>query len=340
MIKMSEIAELANVSVATVSLALNNKKGVGEKTRKNIISIAKEHGYIIPQKSTKNFSKQLNILFIVAFNNKFLNENFRTQPFFSSLTDIIINYSFDDKINFSISSVSSDTLIDEIHKVSDNNYDGIIVLATNLSNISVDGCINNSKKPVVFLDCTHNLAEGNIVGINNEQGVYLAIKHLVDNGHKKIGYVMSDTRINNFEGRFNSFNKYIKKFNLEFNDENVIRLSPNEIDLQDETVSQIKKLKNTPTAFFCENDTLAISFIKSLTKHGFDVPNDISVIGFDNIREATVVTPELTTISIDQNLFVRTAIEQLLFSINNPGVNRHTYINGSLVVRDSVKNIN
>src|SRR5699024_8812912 len=130
MIKMSEIAELANVSVATVSLALNNKKGVGEKTRKNIISIAKEHGYIIPQKSTKHFSKQLNILFIVPFNNKFLNENFRTQPFFSSLTDIIINYSFDDTINFSISSVSSDTLIDEIHKVSDNNYDGIIVLAT------------------------------------------------------------------------------------------------------------------------------------------------------------------------------------------------------------------
>lgn len=340
MIKMSEIAELANVSVAAVSLALNNKKGVGEKTRNNIIAIAEEHGYVPPQKSNKKIKKHLNILFIVAFNNKILNKDFRTQPFFSSLTDIIINYSQDDTINFSISSVSSDALTKEIHNITDtDHYDGAIVLSTNLSDSSVDGCINKSKMPIVFLDCIHNIAEGNIVGINNEQGVYLAIKHLVDNGHKNIGYVMSDTRIRNFEDRFNSFNKYIDEFNLEFNKKNIIKLSPSEIDLQDEVANQIEKFTELPTAFFCENDTLAISFIKSLIKHGYDVPNDISVIGFDNIREATVVTPELTTVSVDQNLFVQTAIEQLLFAVDNPDVYRHTYINCSISVRNSVKSL-
>lgn len=340
MIKMSEIAELANVSVAAVSLALNNKKGVGEKTRNNIIAIAEEHGYVPPQKSSKKLKKHLNILFIVAFNNKILNKDFRTQPFFSSLTDIIINYSQDDTISFSISSVSSDALTKEIHNITDTDYyDGAIVLSTNLSDSSVDGCINQSKMPIVFLDCIHNIAEGNIVGINNKQGVYLAIKHLVDNGHKKIGYVMSDTRIRNFEDRFNSFNKYIDEFNLEFNKKNIIKLSPSEIDLQDEVANQVEKFTDLPTAFFCENDTLAISFIKSLIKHGYDVPNDISVIGFDNIREATVVTPELTTVSVDQNLFVQTAIEQLLFAVDNPNVNRHTYINCSISVRNSVKSL-
>ncbi len=337
MIKMAEIAEIANVSVATVSLALNGKKGVGEKTRKHIIAIAEERGYKMAKKKNSDKEHLLNIVFIVAFNNKVLNENFRTQPFFSSLIDIIINYSQNDSINFSIASVNSDSLIDEIDTIStNNNYDGVIVLSTNLTNNSVDICIKETKIPIVFLDCVHSTAEGNIVGINNTQGVHLAVKHIVEKGHKNIGYVMSDVRIRNFEERFEAFKESTSSFNLNFNEENIITLSPNQIDAQENIKTQLNKLDSIPTVFFCENDTLAISFIKSLTKLGYDVPKDISIIGFDNIRESTVITPELSTVSVDQNHFVATAIEQLMFSIENSSKVRHTYINCSLIARDSV----
>jgi len=340
MIKMSEIAELANVSVATVSLALNNKKGVGEETRKSILKIAKEQGYIPPKKNT-NERQQLNIQFIVAFNDKVLNKDYRTQPFFSSLIDIIINYTHHESINFSVSSINSNDLVDEINNFTNNDYyDGTIILSTNLSNKSVEGCIENSYKPVVFLDCIHKTAEANIVGINNWHGVHLAINHLIENGHENIGYVQSDIRIKNFEERQNAFEEYIEKYELHFDKQNIITLSPNKINAQDDNAKQIKNITNVPTAFFCENDTLAISFIKSLKKMGYDIPNDISVIGFDNIRESTVISPELTTISVDQEHFVTTAIEQLLFSIENPNKIRHTYINCALSNRESVKNLN
>src|SRR5699024_10346860 len=261
--------------------------------------------------------------------------------FFSSLIDIIINYSQHETINFSISSVKSNDLIDEMEKITNNDfYDGTIVLSTNLSNASVDYCTESSQKPIVFLDCIHKTAEANIVGINNWQGVYLAIKHLIENGHQHIGYVQSDTRIKNFEDRKEAFQSYTEDFNLVFNEENTIILSPNQIDVQEETIKQINNLPELPTAFFCENDALAISFIKSLQKMGHDVPEDVSVIGFDNVRESTVLSPELTTISIDQEHFVQTAVEQLLFSLENPNNVRHTYINCSLVERESVKNLN
>lgn len=340
MIKMSEIAELANVSVATVSLALNNKKGVGEKTRKTILNIAKEHGYMIPKKSTDEH-QQLNLQFIVAFNDKVLNKDYRTQPFFSSLIDIIINYSQHETINFSISSVKSNDLIEQMKKITNNDfYDGTIVLSTNLSNTSIDSCIESSQKPVVFLDCIHKTANANIVGINNWQGVYLAIEHLAENGHQRIGYVQSDTRIKNFEERKEAFQSYTKEFGINFNEENTITLSPNQIDVQEETIKQLNDLTKLPTAFFCENDALAISFIKSLQKMGYNVPDDVSVIGFDNVRESMVLSPELTTISIDQEHFVMTAVEQLLFSLENSSLIRHTSINCSLSKRESVKKLN
>jgi len=340
MIKMSEIAELANVSTATVSLALNNKKGVGEKTRKNILKIAKEQGYV-PLKKSTNKKKQLNIQFIVAFNDKVLNKNYRTQPFFSSLIDIIINYSHHESINFSVSSINSNQLADEIDNITNNDYyDGSIILSTNLSNKSVDDCIDKSAKPIVFLDCIHKTAEANIVGINNWHGVHLAINHLIENGHDNIGYVHSDIRIKNFEERQNAFKEYIKQYGINFDKKNIVTLSPNKINAQDENIKQINNITNLPTAFFCENDTLAISFIKSLKKMDYDVPIDISVIGFDNIRESTVISPELTTISVDQEHFVTTAIEQLLFSLENSNKIQHTYINCSLSNRESVKKLN
>lgn len=85
------------------------------------------------------------------------------------------------------------------------------------------------------------------------------------------------------------------------------------------------------------NDVIAISFIKTLTQMGYRVPEDISVIGFDNIREGSVITPELTTIEVNQGLIVETAVNQLISIIENKSSTQHIYINCKLVDRNSVK---
>lgn len=340
MIKMSEIAKKADVSVATVSLALNNKKGVSDDTRKKIIKIADDLGYVISEKQNED-EKRLNIQLIVAFSDKILNENYRTQPFFSSLIDILLNYSNSDCISFSFSSINSKDLVSEINNITNNSYyDGIIILSTNLTDNAVQKCIERSRKPIVFLDSIHKTAEANTVGINNWHGVHLAVKHLIESGHKNFGYVESDIRIKNFEERKLAFKEYVNNHNGNFDESNTIKISPNMMESQDNCINKSNLKLNGPTAFFCENDAIAISFIKSINNLGYSVPDDISVIGFDNIRESTVVSPELTTVSVDQNELVKVAIEKLIHSIENPNNFNHTYINCSLLERESVKKIN
>lgn len=348
MISIADIAELAGVSVTTVSLALNNKKGVGKKTKERILQIAEEQNYkpLRMSKVKKEAMKEdmqkdkLNLKFIVAINNEVVNTNFRTQPFFNSLVNTLVHDSNNDQYNIVISAVDSNDLTKELATYNQSDdIDGLIILATDLSNKVLTSLIEQTDKPLLFLDATNQLLDANFIGINNEQGIYLALSHLVENGHSNIGYVMSENRINNFNERLLAFEKYSINLGLNFNLKDSILASPNTIEAQDEVEKQLTDLDTIPEAFLCENDVIAISFIKTLNQMGYSVPDDISVIGFDNIREGTVITPELTTIEVNQGLIVDTAVNQLISIIENKSSTQHIYINCKLVERNSVKRI-
>lgn len=348
MISIADIAELAGVSVTTVSLALNNKKGVGKKTKERILQIAEEQNYkpLRMSKVKKEAMKEdmqndkLNLKFIVAINNEVVNTNFRTQPFFNSLVNTLVHDSNNDQYNIVISAVDSNDLTKELATYNQSDYiEGLIILATDLSNKVLTSLIEQTDKPLLFLDATNQLLDANFIGINNEQGIYLALSHLVENGHSNIGYVMSENRINNFNERLIAFEKYSINLGLNFNLKDSILASPITIEAQDEVEKQLTDLDTIPEAFLCENDVIAISFIKTLNQMGYSVPDDISVIGFDNIREGSVITPELTTIEVNQGLIVDTAVNQLISIIENKSSTQHIYINCKLVERNSVKRI-
>lgn len=348
MISIADIAELAGVSVTTVSLALNNKKGVGKKTKERILKIAEEQNYkpLRMSKVKKEAMKEdmqkdkLNLKFIVAINNEVVNTNFRTQPFFNSLVNTLVHDSNNDQYNIVISAVDSNDLTKELATYNQSDdIDGLIILATDLSNKVLTSLIEQTDKPLLFLDATNQLLDANFIGINNEQGIYLALSHLVENGHSNIGYVMSENRINNFNERLLAFEKYSINLGLNFNLKDSILASPITIEAQDEVEKQLTDLDTIPEAFLCENDVIAISFIKTLNQMGYSVPDDISVIGFDNIREGSVITPELTTIEVNQGLIVDTAVNQLISIIENKSSTQHIYINCKLVERNSVKRI-
>lgn len=348
MIGITDIAELAGVSVTTVSLALNNKKGVGKKTRERILQIAEEQNYkpLRMSKAKKEAMKEetekdkLNLKFIVAINNEVVNTNFRTQPFFSSLVNTLVQDSNNERFNIVIAAVDSNDLSKELESYNQSeDVDGLIILATDLSNKVLKGLVEQTNKPLLFLDATNQLLDANFIGINNEQGIYLALSHLVEHGHQTIGYVMSENRINNFNERLLAFEKHSINLGLNFNLKDSILSSPNIIEAQDEVKKQLAELRNMPDAFLCENDVIAISFIKTLNQMGYSVPQDVSIIGFDNIREGSVITPELTTIEVNQGLIVETAVNQLISIIESKSSTQHIYINCKLVKRNSVRNI-
>src|SRR5690606_11945173 len=128
--------------------------------------------------------------------------------------------------------------------------------------------------------------EIDFIVMNNKMGIHQAVHHLVQLEHKRIGYIKSTERISNLEERYESFKIAIKNYNLV---ENFVEysLSSNKVGVNRNFQNWLASLKksNKPSALICENDYLAISVIKSLIDMGINVPEEISVVGFDNIPE-------------------------------------------------------
>lgn len=339
MIKIEDIAKVAGVSVSTVSLALNDKKGVSETTRQRIKSLAHDMNYI-PLKSSAIQIQKKNIRFIAAINNEVLEEDYRSQPFFKSLIDHLIAESSNERFNITISTIDKDVLQKElIQMVTNEQTDGFIILSTDLTDTYIQQLKTQLRVPIVFLDANFDLVDATLIGINNAQGVHLATQYILTNGHQKIGYIMSENRINNFNQRKERFFSILKDKDITIDPSFIYTLSPKKIEAQADKVLSLTTQNSLPTVFFCENDLIAISFIKSAQELGFHVPNDFSVIGFDNITEAAIITPELTTISVNKKDLILTALDQLLRMMDNPTYTCHSLICCRLIERNSFKTI-
>ncbi len=295
---VKEIAKLAKVSEAAVSIALNHKKGVSEVTRKRILAIANEHNYKTkPKKIKGEEGKQKNVRFLACVGEGIVNSGFSYIPFFGDIIERLTVKCKAFGYNLLLSSVNLNNLAEELAQTEGTLHsDGIILLATNLTQKEVMG-VYKIQKNLVVID--NNFKDLNIdcITMNNELGGYQAASHLYRLGHRKMGYVQSKNATNNLFWRKRGFTAFLEENNLSLNKDYYVE------GTLEESMVDYKQLfleygGDFPTAFACENDYVAISFIKALQKNGIRVPEDISVVGFDNINNATVISPELTTIHV------------------------------------------
>ncbi|MER1999633.1 MAG: substrate-binding domain-containing protein, partial [Lysinibacillus sp.] len=198
--------------------------------------------------------------------------------------------------------------------------------------------IKDHFKQVVVLDTLIDELPVDFVVMNNKMGVYQAIEHLRMLGHSKIGYIQSKERINNLDVRYDSFIQALHNYRCE-EDFLTFSLSSNYIR-SDESFQQwftTLPVNKRPSAFFCENDYLAISVIKSLNAIDINLTKTVSVVGFDNISEAVVITPELTTIHVDKEQMAITAIRRLKAIIEQDEVSVKVMIDTKLMSRQSTR---
>lgn len=319
--KIDDIAKLANVSRSAVSLALNGKNGVSEKTREKVLRIAQEHGYI-PRpivKADQYVQTTTKILrFVACTNEGIVSEQYESLPFFTELINNIDKQIGHSGYSLMVSSVNIENLKEEISRLEqEQKSSGILLLGTNLTADQIK-IVANVQQNLVVLDTCFETLDVNFVVMNNIYGAYKAGRYLVELGHKNIGYVESNTRMYNFDMRKQGFLQAISESGLKIPQNNYFSLSPTVISSQDEFKTKVQKfLNNMPSALFCECDYMAISVIKSLNELGINVPKDISVIGFDNIFESQVITPELTTIHVKTDKIALFAVEKLIRQIDN-----------------------
>lgn len=341
--KIDDIAKLANVSKGAVSLALNGKKGVSEKTREKILKIASEHGYITRSTvSTSSPSEEPKLLRLVACTNgEIVTEHYESLPFFMELIGDINKQISSNGYSLIVSTVNSEDLENEITQLEKNQQSaGILLLGTNLNAQQIK-LIANIKPNLVVLDTCFETLAIDFVLINNTYGAYEAGKYLAELGHKNIGYVESEVRIYNFDMRKKGFLQAMDEYQLAVKPSHFFSISPMTLTSQEAFKHLISnRINDLPTALFCEADYMAISVIKSLTELGIKVPEEVSVIGFDDIFESQAIIPELTTIHVKKDVLASMAVKKLIQDIDAEKSDKiKLFVDTEVVVRNSCRAI-
>lgn len=333
-----ELAQLANTSAATVSLALNGRPGVNAETRARILALAEEYGYSARRKSNHALSGKIIRLIAVTKPSTSNIHNFRTS-FFAEIINCIQARCSELGYMMVYSIVSHHDFLTAIRESeAAQPCVGAIILATYLEDSEL-AALRNLPFPFVLLDRTSGFYNYNSVFINNYAGAYSAVSELAQNGHTHLGYVCSLSGVSNMAERKRGFFDAIAHYGLEFHQEDMLACNSYIADGVDLLGRQLRSLTSLPSAFFCENDYNALTLISALNSIGVSVPADVSVIGFDNVPECIMTTPRLTTIQVDRQLLAEAAINRLhdVLNTQNKSGTQSIQVNTTLIRRASVR---
>lgn len=349
-IKNVEIAKALGISTAAVSMVMNNKPGVSNETRKRVQEYIAQRQNLSgepaapssperiansPKPEKKSAGRSILLCIHKSHGNIIIDK-----PFFSKMIEAIqieaIHYGYSLVIVHN-DSISGDAEYRE-HLVSTNPC-GIILLATEMLEKDLV-FYQNLNLPLVLLDGYFDFCPADSVTIDNENAVLRAYKYAHDMGHRNIGYIKSSVWISNFEHRFDGFQKGIRLFEETGTSPLVLALRPSiEEAYQDMTayLNQSGTSSKLPTCFICDLDYIAIGAMRAMREHNIRIPEDVSLIGFDDIEAAQICTPALTTIRLRQNIIGMEAVrllQQTITGKKNCFVDMK--ITSDFVIRDSV----
>ena len=195
------------------------------------------------------------------------------------------------------------------------------------------------KLPIAVVDYHSDIYDCDYIISANKNGIYKAITYLIENNHTKIGFIGNVDWMYSFQARYEAFLYYMNKFKLTV-DNNYVWLDSRYHDhtYLHEKIKHFMPSDDAATAWICINDVVAVNFSSALKKEGYSVPEDASIIGFDNSTYPGA--QYLTTLDVQVKSLGKRAIEQLILRIETPEKPHETIsINTTLIIRDSVKRL-
>ncbi len=330
-VTIKDIAKLANVSHTTVSRALNNSPFINEETKNRIVEIANQLNYV-PNYNAKSLvlNKSYNIaLFFSSISNG-------TSPsFFYEIVEGA-NSVIKESYNLVVRGIDDYNNFAEINK---RRFDGIILVSQSESdNLFIYDVI---RKEIPLVVINRDIPEDYIVNIlsNDEKGAYDAIEYLIKNGHSDIAIVEGKKNFKSTIYRKEGYIRALLDNNIQLKNEYMVQ-GQYDIESGYSCMKNLLALDKVPTAVFCSNDDMAVGAMKAVIEKGLKVPEDISIIGFDDSVVCDYVTPSLTTVKKHSRELSVKGTDKLLTIIENKDASeKKIYIETELIVRESVKNI-
>lgn len=318
MVTIKDIARLANVSHTTVSRALNDSPLIKPGTKKKILEIAAQLNYT-PNFNAKSLVMQKSHtigLFFTSISNG-------TSPSF--FVDAVkgVNSIINQNYNLFVRGIDDYQDFSSIHA---KRFDGIILMSQSENDDAFICHVLNNKIPIVVLNREVNdQAVINILS-NDREGSYQAVKLLIEKGHKDIAIIEGIKGFQSTHERREGYMKALIDFHLPIQKQYMV--SGNyDMESGRNAMEKLLSLENPPTAVFCSNDDMAIGALNTAFSKGLQVPEDMSVVGFDNIAFAQYTNPALTTIKKPIEKISRLGAELLL-----EGIEAQEYLGKKILV--------
>lgn len=327
---MKDIAERLNISITTVSRALNNKSDVGENTRKAVLELAKSFDYAPNTMASSLRKSKSNVIGVILPRLE--------HYFFSTVLKGIVSYAQKDNFVVSVGESSHNHKKESelIGQFIGMNVSGIIIApCRNELNISYVNALKQNDIPLILMDRIPKNFKGNYIKLNDFHGAQVAVEHLIQQGYKKIAHIRGHGYSSIAEERYLGYLQALKLHNIKHNP-SLVRTC--EFVSSEEGYYFTKELvlsPNKPDAIFTVTDEVALGVYDALREMHLKIPEDVGVVGFSNSIVSNYLTPRLTTIDQPGVRMGEMAYEFLRASFDDNSDTFQKIFEAKLLIRES-----
>ena len=329
MATMKDVAQRAGVSPSTVSHVINETRFVSQQLRDRVLRAMRELNYQPSAVARSLRTKKTQVVALVIPDI--------TNPYFPEVARGVQDVAEENE--YSVILCNTDRArgreLRFLKALRGQWVDGLILNPSEVTSGDLQD-LQDAQIPVVLIGSQIDHPDLDVVMVDNVQGAYDAVSHLIDLGHRRIGLVGGSRTASSGEQRFQGYIRALADHDIPI-DEEIITEGRFTREGGYESMKRLLALQSPPTAVFASSDVMAIGALMAIQEEGLQVPNDVSLVGFDDIAEASTTTPKLTTVSQPKYQTGEVAAQLLFDRVEgaSPGERQKIVLSHQLVIRDS-----
>ncbi|HAS5456380.1 TPA: substrate-binding domain-containing protein [Vibrio cholerae] len=333
MATMKDIARLAGVSTLTVSHVINKSRFVSDEIAERVNNAAQQLNYApsaLARSLKMNRTKTIGMLVTTS-----------TNPFFGEVVKGVERSCYHQGYNLILCNTEGDNqrMKASINTLLQKRVDGLLLMCSTLEGERLDVFDRYPDIPIVVMDWGPILFASDKIQDNSLQGGYMAAKHLIECGHKEIGCITGPLIRHQAQMRYEGYKRALAEAGIAINPDWIVE-SDFECEGGYQAFEKLYQRGKLPSALFVSNDMMAMGVIQAASQRGLRVPDDLSLIGYDDVHIAKFMTPALTTIHQPKYRLGKAAVDTLLYRLENPDTTAQVVqLEPTLVVRNSVRKL-
>ncbi len=324
-----DVANTAGVSVSTVSRVLNAHPAVDSSLQKRVLAAVEQLGYQPNRWAQRLRSEMSSVIGLVISDIE--------NPFFTSIVRGVEDVAYNHQMTVFLCNTDEDPRKQEryVDVMAEERVAGVIIAPAHGDSLGALQKLRDSGIPVVLLDRDIGAQKIDAVLVDNVAGAYTATKHLISVNHRRIALVNGDTRIKTFADRYEGYRNALADANIKLNKNYVVEVHP-KIERSQQATIDLLQMKPRLDAIFAANNLITIGALKALRQLKLKVPEEVALVGFDDMPWSSELYPSVTSIAQPTYELGREAAQLLMRRVQHAdGFHQTITLHTRLIVRES-----